>query len=323
MKIFIDGREGTTGLQIQQRLEALQGELSTFAELPQATSRNVRSMELIILDEDKRKDVNARREALQAADVAFLCLPDVAAREAVALAENSELLIIDASTAHRTTPGWAYGLPELSPAHREAVLTSNRIAVPGCHASGFCALIYPLIANGILDKNAALQCVSITGYTGGGKAMIAEYENNRATNDKLKAPRPYALELQHKHLPEIQAVCGLNAPPWFMPVLGDFPQGLLVTVPLTPAQMTKSMALNDVRNFYEKYYELESIIDVFPVSHGDDGGQLDPTIMAGNDGMEILTYGNDQHMMLAARLDNLGKGASGAAVQILKMRMGL
>lgn len=303
MKIFIDGREGTTGLQIQQRLEALP------------------DIDLLCLDESLRKDTNARREALNAADVAFLCLPDVAACEAVSLVDNEHTVIIDASTAHRTQSGWAYGFPELSPAHRQAILDSKRIANPGCHASGFCALVYPLIARGIVSPSTVLQCFSITGYTGGGKAMIAEYERDRTPTDALHAPRPYALALQHKHLPEMTAVCGLDNRPWFLPIVGDFPQGMLVTVPLNKQQMAKTLSRQALRDFYANYYNNQPTIAVLPDGQGDDNGQLDPTTLAGKDSMEIMVYGNDENLMLTARLDNLGKGAAGAAVQLLLMKM--
>ncbi len=303
-KVFIDGREGTTGLQLQQRLEALG------------------DVQLIVLDEALRKDTFARREALNAADFAFLCLPDAAAREAVALLDNDSTVVIDASTAHRTEAGWAYGFPELSDAHAKAVAESRRIAVPGCHASGFCALVYPLVAAGLVSADTQLSCFSLTGYTGGGKAMIAEYEQNRTSGDKFHAPRPYALTLQHKHLPEMTAVCGLDKTPWFLPTVGDFPQGMTVTLPLTRDMMKQPLSLLALQEFYAHYYQDRGAVRVLQPNSGDDAGRLDPTALAGCDDMEIMLFGHDEQMLLVARLDNLGKGAAGAAVQVFELKRG-
>jgi N-acetyl-gamma-glutamyl-phosphate reductase len=212
-KVFIDGSAGTTGLRIAERLE------------------NRKDITLIKLTEENRKDINARREALNQADIAFLCLPDAASREAVALTENTNTVLLDTSTAHRTNDDWAYGFPELSQSHREKVINSKRIAVPGCHASGFIALIYPLVESGILPKDALLSCFSLTGYSGGGKGMIADYESAER-DDLLDAPRQYGIAQTHKHLPEMSKICGIENAPAFVPVVGDFYSGMEVTIPL-------------------------------------------------------------------------------------------
>ena len=296
-KVFIDGSAGTTGLRIYERLSARE------------------DLELIILSDEKRKDPAARKDAIHMADAVFLCLPDPAAIEAVELAEGSDTVIIDTSTAHRTAEGWAYGFPELK-SFREQIKASKRIANPGCHASGFIALIKPLMDEGMLSPDAALSCFSLTGYSGGGKKMIAEYEAE--TRDPLlKGPRQYGLTQQHKHLKEMKYVCGLNVAPLFSPIVADYYAGMEVTVPLF-AKDIKGKILN-LKEIYKEYYP-------GPLVHfdenADENGFLSAAAYAGRDDMQITVSGNDERILLTARFDNLGKGASGAAIQNLNLVMG-
>ena len=296
-RIFIDGSAGTTGLRIRQRLSER------------------RDVELIALPEERRKDENARRNALNRADVAFLCLPDAAAVEAVAMIENDHTAVIDTSTAHRTAPGWVYGFPEVG-GLREQIRQSRRIANPGCHASGFIALVAPLVRAGLLDVNARLSCFSLTGYSGGGKKMIAEYEGE-GRNPLLDAPRQYGLSQQHKHLPEMAAICGLNAPPCFCPIVADFYSGMEVSVPLFASQLRGTPA--QIREIYREVYSGPVVRFV----EGDgENGFLSAAALSGSDGMEISVSGNDGRILLTARYDNLSKGASGAAIQNLNLLLG-
>ena len=296
-RIFIDGSAGTTGLRIGERLSER------------------RDVELIALPEERRKDENARREALNRADVAFLCLPDAAAVEAVAMIENEHTAVIDTSTAHRTAPGWVYGFPEVG-GLREKIRSSKRIANPGCHASGFIALVAPLVRAGLLDANAQLTCFSLTGYSGGGKKMIAEYEGE-GRSPLLDAPRQYGLAQQHKHLPEMAAIAGLNAPPCFCPIVADFYSGMEVSVPLFASQLC-----GGVQQIREIYREVYAGPVVRYVESPDEGGFLSAAALSGNDGMEISVSGNSERILLTARYDNLGKGASGAAIQNLNLLLG-
>jgi len=294
-KIFIDGRAGTTGLQIEERL---------------AVRRDVT---LIALPEAQRKDPEARRQAMGEAHAVLLCLPDEAAREAAAWADPDGILI-DASTAHRTQPGWAYGFPELGPDFRRAIQEGKRIAVPGCHAGGFVALVRPLTQAGLLPGDAPLTCVSLTGYSGGGKAMIAEYEApGRERNDALSAPRQYALGQAHKHLPEMARYAGLARPPVFCPIVADYPRGMEVTVPLRGADRFA------VLDCYKEFYASAAMVRVVEP----DGLPHSPNACACRDAMDITVEGNDDRLLLIARFDNLGKGASGAAVQCLNLALGL
>ncbi len=297
-KVFIDGSAGTTGLQIYERLSKRE------------------DVELLLLSEEKRKDIAARKEMLNRADVAFLCLPDDAAREAVTLVENPETVIIDASTAHRTLPDWAYGFPELSKAHEGRILSSKRIANPGCHASGFIALTYPLVEAGLLQKSAMLTCHSITGYSGGGKKMIAEYETE-SRNLLLGAPRQYGLTQQHKHLKEMQAIVGLDVAPMFSPIVADFYSGMTVTVPLFKQQINGS--IEDVKAVLRQKYSGEIVSYVEGV---DEGGFISGLALSGKDSMKITVCGNEERILLIAAYDNLGKGASGAAVECMNMVIG-
>jgi len=295
-KIFIDGSAGTTGLRIRERLSARP------------------DLHLISLPEELRKDPSARREALDAADIAFLCLPDAAAVEAVSLA-SADTVIIDTSTAHRTAPGWVYGFPELT-GYRDRIRSAKRIANPGCHASGFIALVFPLMAAGLVKKEARLSCFSLTGYSGGGKKMIAEYE--AADRDPLlSAPRQYGLAQAHKHLPEMAAVCGLTHPPVFCPIVAPYYAGMEVTVPLTPAETGAKP--EEIAETYREFYRCGLV----RFSASEEGGFLSAGAMAGRDDMEVSVFGNEERMLLVARFDNLGKGASGAAIQNMNLALGL
>lgn len=297
-KVFIDGSSGTTGLRIRERL------------------CNRKDMELIALDEACRKDAGARRDAFRKADVAFLCLPDAAAVEAVELAKDSGAVIIDTSTAHRTAAGWAYGMPELTGC-KEKIAKAKYIANPGCHASGFIALVAPLVEKGLLAKDTLLTCFSLTGYSGGGKNMIAEYEDPQRS-PLLNAPRQYALGQMHKHLKEMNVLCGLENAPVFCPIVADFYSGMEVTVPLFKKDLQGSMA--DVRQIYAEYYT-GSLIHFNEAA--DEKGFLSAAAFSGRDDMEITVTGNEDRILLVSRFDNLGKGASGAAIQNMNIVLGL
>ena len=247
----------------------------------------------------------------------FLCLPDAAARESVSLCENEKVKIIDASTAHRTDPVWAYGFPELSAAHREKIAHSNRIAVPGCHASGFIALVYPLIAGGIAAPDYPFVCHSVTGYSGGGKKMIAEYEAE-GRSPLLDSPRQYGLTQMHKHLPEMQAVCGLDYAPAFSPIVSDYYCGMCVTVPLFSRLLRKKMTVNELKSYFAEYYASHNFVKVT-----DADPYMAANALAGSNEMHISVVGNDERPLLLALFDNLGKGASGAAVQCMNIALGL
>jgi N-acetyl-gamma-glutamyl-phosphate reductase len=293
-KVFIDGSAGTTGLRIRERLAA-RGDL-----------------EVLSLPEEFRKDAEARREIINRSDIAFLCLPDAAAVEAVSLVENPDTVIIDTSTAHRTNDDWEYGFPELE-GRRERIRASRRIANPGCHASGFIALVEPLIAKGILRRDAALAAFSLTGFSGGGKKMIAEYESL----DELKlGGRQYALGQRHKHLPEMVKLCGLDVAPAFMPVVVPHYSGMEVTVPVFAADLNGSV--EDVKDVYRRYYR-DGVVR-FREEAGEDGF-MSSAGLSGRDDMEISVHGNDERILLVSRFDNLGKGASGAAVQNMNVVM--
>ena len=298
-KIFIDGSAGTTGLRIYERLESR------------------KDIELIRLSEELRKDINARKSAINSADIAFLCLPDSAAVEAVSLAENDNTVIIDTSTAHRTNPEWAYGFPELSRDMEQKIADSKRIAVPGCHASGFISLVFPLIKAGILDKDALLTCFSVTGYSGGGKKMIAEYESTDR-DPLLSAPRQYGIAQKHKHLPEMTAVCGLDNAPLFSPIVADFYSGMEVTVPLFKSQINGTV--DDIKKVYKEKYNT-SVVRY--KEEFDEGGFVSANSLTGKDSMEISVSGNEDRILLISRYDNLGKGASGAAVECMNIVMGV
>lgn len=293
--IYIDGKEGTTGLQIYDRL-------------------SVRSdIELLLIDEEKRKDPAERAKLINAADLVFLCLPDAAAREAVAMVKNDHTRIIDASTAHRTNPDWDYGFAELSETHRANIVTSKRVANPGCHASGFISSVYPLVKAGVLPADFPLTAYSLTGYSGGGKKLIAEYEDPDR-DPRHDSHRIYATGLTHKHLPEMQAVCGLTQPPVFSPILGDFYKGMATTI-LLPGY--------DAIHVHEtlvKHYEGQQLVTVAPL--GGDESVIYADTFAGRDSLRLLVCGHEEQTMVTALFDNLGKGASGAAVQNMNLMLG-
>lgn len=295
--VFIDGKEGTTGLRIFERLE------------------NYKNIKVISLPEETRKDPLARKEMLNSCDIAFLCLPDAAARESVSLVENDNVIIIDTSTAHRCDDSFAYGFPELSEAHLEKIKASKRIAVPGCHASGFIALIQPLVAKGVLAKDALLTCHSLTGYSGGGKKMIADYETDER-EEKYDAPRQYGLTQEHKHIPEMVKISGIDTAPLFCPIVADYYSGMLVTVPIFASQLKCGM--DELKSIFRETYKqgLVSFVDEMA-----EGAFIDSNTLSGNDAMQIGVYGNDERIILAARYDNLGKGASGAAVECLNIKL--
>ncbi|MBQ9761303.1 MAG: N-acetyl-gamma-glutamyl-phosphate reductase [Clostridia bacterium] len=297
-KVFIDGSAGTTGLRIHERL-------ADRADL-----------EIIRLPEELRKDLSARRDALNAADVAFLCLPDAAAIEAVSLVENENTAIIDTSTAHRVSDGWTYGFAELK-SLRERIAASKRIANPGCHASGFLSLVTPLVENGLIAPNTALTCFSLTGYTGGGKKMIAEYESDER-DVLLDAPRMYGLTQKHKHLPEMAAIAGLDSDPVFCPIVAPYACGMEVTVPLFAHQLKGS--IDDVKALYRDYYK-NGLVRF--AESADESGFLAANALSGRDDMEVSVFGNGDRILLVSRFDNLGKGASGAAIQNMNILLGV
>ena len=296
-KVFIDGSAGTTGLRILERLSGRE------------------DLELIRLPEALRKDPSARADAINSADIAFFCLPDDAAREAAAMAGEG-VTIIDTSTAHRVNPAWAYGFPEL-PGQREKIASSKRIANPGCHASGFISLVAPLVSSGLVDPQTQLSCFSLTGYSGGGKKMIADYEAPDRS-PLLKGPRQYGLSQIHKHLPEMVSVCGLQTPPVFCPIVGDFYSGMEVTVSLFRDQIKGTLA--DIADCYRSLYT--GALVRFE-EHADPDGMLSAAALSGRDDMTVSVFGNGDRILLVSRFDNLGKGASGAAIQNMNIALGL
>ena len=298
VKVFIDGSAGTTGLRIYQRL----GERKDIS--------------LITLSEEMRKDTAARAQALNSADIAFLCLPDAAAIEAVSLVTNDSTAIIDTSTAHRTSDGWVYGFPELS-GQRKKIIGSKRIANPGCHAGGFISLAAPLVQNGIIPKDAALSCFSLTGYSGGGKKMIAEYESDERSV-LLDAPRMYGITQNHKHLPEMKALCVLDNDPVFCPIVAPYYAGMEVTIPLHKDMINGS--IEDIKAVYKEYYTT-GLVHFF--DSADESGFISANAYEGRDDMQITVCGNEERILLVSRFDNLGKGASGAAIQNMNLLLGV
>lgn len=300
-KVYIDGQEGTTGLQIYDRLGARE------------------DIELLRIDEDKRKDVAERKKLLNTADLVFLCLPDDAAVEAVSLIENPDTRVIDASTAHRTAPGWAYGFPELSAKHRADILSAKRVANPGCHASGFIASVYPLVQLGVLSPDHPLCAYSLTGYSGGGKKLIAEYQDPQR-DPRHASARIYATGLHHKHIPEMVHVCGLSTAPVFHPVLGDYIQGMATTVMLRNDTLPGGPTAYNLYNILEAYYQDAAFVSVAPF-----GGE-EPVIysntLVGTNQLRLIVCGHEEQTTITALFDNLGKGASGAAVQNMNLMLG-
>ena len=299
-KVFIDGKAGTTGLKIYERLE-LRDDLT-----------------LITLSEEDRKNVSARSEAMNEADVVFLCLPDDAAREAVTLIKNLSTVVIDASTAHRTAEGWAYGFAELSKEHRRAIASSKRIANPGCYASGFISLVYPLRKAGVLPPDYPVVCHAVSGYSGAGKKGIESYEaQNRDVS--LQTPRLYALTLSHKHLPEMVKECTLSRNPVFNPYICDYYNGMSVSVPLFLNGLAKKITVEGLQELYEKHYAGCRFVSL----GREESGYIASNSLNGTNRLEILVNGNGEQVLLTARLDNLGKGASGAAIQNMNIALGL
>ena len=310
-KVYIDGREGTTGLQIYERL---------------ADRSDIR---LLIIDEEKRKDPAERAKLMNEADLVFLCLPDDAAREAVTFVTNEKTRIIDASTAHRTHPDWNYGFPELSPEHRDNIVKSKRVANPGCHATGFISIVYPMVAMGMLPGDAALSCFSLTGYSGGGKKMIAQYETDGKTA-VMSSPGIYGVTQGHKHLDEMQKVCGLEHKPVFSPIVDDYYKGMATTVPFHMSWLQGVSTLHEVWGKLAGYYgTYDGKRPVWVAGDpADPEGGIEPSSkfygshMAGKDSLVLLVAGNDERFTITALLDNLGKGASGAAVQNMNLMLG-
>lgn len=308
-KVYIDGREGTAGLQIYERLAERE------------------DIDLLLIDEDRRKDTAERRKFLNEADLAFLCLPDAAAEEAVGLLENENTRVIDCSTAHRTNPAWAYGFPELSAERREAIRASRRVANPGCHATGFISIVFPLVELGLLPRDAALSCFSLTGYSGGGKKMIAKYEEE-GRPPALSSPALYGLLQNHKHLPEMRSVCGLERAPVFVPVVDDYYKGMAGTVPFHMSQLRGVSTLREVRERLRGYYAEAAgnagAVRVEEDPAGPEGGGLSiyANTLRGKDALSLILAGNDERFTVTALFDNLGKGASGAAVQNMNLMLG-
>lgn len=303
-KVFIDGSEGTTGLRIHERLD------------------NRDDIELLTIAPELRKDPAERSHLINSSDITFLCLPDSAAREAVALVTNQNVRIIDASTAHRTEAGWAYGFPELSAKHRKAIRTGKRIANPGCHASGFISLVYPLIAGGILPADYPVASFSLTGYSGGGKKMIAQYEASDR-DAELDAPREYGLSQQHKHLKEMRLITGLSRAPLFTPIVSDYYSGMVVNVPLYTDLLNTTQTPESLQAFFADYYANEPFVKVMPLgAESEMSGFLSGNHLSGYDGMQIYITGNENRIQLSSVFDNLGKGASGAAIQCFNIMTG-
>lgn len=305
VRVFIDGQEGTTGLEIHERLV------------------DRRDLELVTIEPERRKDPDARRACIDVADVTILCLPDVAAKEAVALATRSNARFIDASTAHRTAPGWVYGFPELAPDQRDAIRSARYVANPGCHATGFAALARPLVDAGVITPDYPIAAQSITGYSGGGKKLIQSYREGNP--EVVTPPRPYALALTHKHLPEMRVVSCLAHPPLFVPVLGNFYRGMLVSIPLEVRTLSRRLGAAQLHELYSTRYAGEQFVRVMPLGDAgqlDDGSMLSPLGCNDTNRLEIFVFGHAEQALVVARLDNLGKGASGAAVQNLNLMIG-
>lgn len=305
-KVFIDGKEGTTGLRIVERFKGRD------------------DIELLEIPEEKRKDTEERKKYINASDYTFLCLPDGAAIEAVSLLENDRTKIIDASTAHRTDPDWVYGLPELSKEQRAAVAASKRTAVPGCYASGFNCLMYPMVKSAMIAPHYPVVCHAVSGYSGGGKKLIAAYEDENRSSI-YDSTRMYSLGKTHKHVREMMAVSGLSYPPIFCPSVGDFYNGMTVTVPMHFRAMAKKVTAHDVWEMFAEHYEGEHFVKVMPFCGEGmpEETELFSNAIADTNMLQIFVYGNDDHVLLVSRLDNLGKGASGAAVQCMNIMMGI
>ncbi len=303
-KIFIDGSEGTTGLRIYERFEGRE------------------DIELLKISSELRKDAKERKRLINESDITFLCLPDAAAKESVSLVENENVIIIDTSTAHRTQDGWAYGFPELSKEHRKAIQNGKRIAVPGCYATGFISLVYPMIAEGILPADYPVSAFGLSGYSGAGKKTIAAYEADERPTD-FNAPREYALTQQHKHLKEMKKITGLMREPLFSPIICDYYSGMVMSVPLYTHMLTKVHTVEEVHAALTEFYQGEKFIKVMPLdAQAGEGNMLAGNGCSGWDGLKIFVTGNEERIVLSSQFDNLGKGASGAAIQCLNIVLG-
>jgi len=308
-RVFIDGQEGTTGLKISSRLQARE------------------DIEILVIDKELRKNMAARLDCINRADVTFLCLPDYASKEIAALAPKDKK-IIDASTAHRTDEAWVYGFPEIDGLRREQIRNSCRVSVPGCHASGFIAIVKPLVDLRLIGEEALLACTSITGYSGGGKTMIHEYENNQNADGTEKiaglfSPGIYGLTQNHKHLPEMKKITGLKNGPAFLPIVSNYYSGMLVTVPLDQELLKKKISLQELEQLYRNYYENQKMLRVVGLAEQENKGILYANRLADRDDMEIMVHGNDHKPVISAIYDNLGKGASGAAIQCMNIMLGI
>jgi N-acetyl-gamma-glutamyl-phosphate reductase len=304
--VFVDGQHGTTGLKIRERLNGR------------------KDIEVLEIPEAKRKDPEAKKKLINEADIVFLCLPDDAARESVSLIKNSSVCVIDGSTAHRVAEGWVYGLPELKKEQRSLIKKSRRITVPGCHATGFILMLYPLVAQGIVAADYPVTCHAVAGYSGGGKALINDYSGENVP-DAIKNPRPYALGLNHKHIPEMTKVVGLNRPPIFAPTVVDVYNGEIISIPLVPKHLEKQLSAGDIRGVLAEYYAGERFVKVMPYPPDDylKNGFLTFTDCNGTNNLEIFVFGGKDRVLLSARFDNLGKGASGAAIQNMNLVLSL
>ena len=303
-KIFIDGSEGTTGLRIYERFEGRD------------------DVELLKISSELRKDVNERKRLINESDITFLCLPDAAARESVSLVENEHVRIIDTSTAHRTEEGWAYGFAELSGGHRDAIKNGKRIAVPGCYATGFISLVYPMIAKGIMPADYPVSAFGLSGYSGAGKKVIAAYEAEERPAD-FDAPREYALTQQHKHLKEMRKITGLAKEPLFSPIICDYYSGMVMSVPLYTDMLNGAQSVESVHKMFADFYAGEKFIKVMPLdAEAGEGDMLAGNACSGWDGLRIFITGNEDRIVLSSQFDNLGKGASGAAIQCLNIMLG-
>ncbi len=301
-KVFIDGKDGTTGLKIYKRFEGRD------------------DIELLLIDPEKRKCTKERARLINESDITFLCLPDTASIEAVSLVENENTKIIDTSTAHRTLHEWAYGFPELSDKHRNKIAASKRIAVPGCYASGFNSIVYPLISNNFISSDYDIVCFAISGYTGAGKKGIARYED-KERDAELDSPRIYALSQEHKHLREMKNICGLDKNPLFSPIICDYPQGMVVAISLFTNRMNKRYSKENIYDMFSEHYASSNIVKVRPLGYTQD--MIGTNNFADRDDMEIEINGNDERIIITSRFDNLGKGASGAAIQCMNIAIGI
>ena len=305
--IFIDGQEGTTGLQIHERL------------------KDRKDINILEIPQEERKSIEVKKRFYNDADLVILCLPDDASREAVALVGDSDVRIIDSSTAFRCDDNWTYGIPELEPGQRERIRNAKRVANPGCHATGFIMALYPLIRSGIVADDYPAVSYSLTGFSGGGKKLIGLYGAAPMVEERLQGPRHYALNLKHKHVPEMKKYTGLQNPPLFMPVVGNFYKGMVVSIPLAMRLLKKKVTGKGIRETLADYYRGEPFVRVLPYETGSflDDGFLTPTDCNGTNRIDLFVFGNDEHILVAARLDNLGKGASGAAVQNMNVMLGV